>query len=142
MEELSLMERFADPALYTSLTFTEKLEGGLVTTLVGMGVTFIVLILIWGVIALMSRFMNRKKPEPIKEASTVTTTPSVTPSANVTETGAGPELIAVIMAALAASEGTAYINNLLIQKISRISGDRPTWGMAGTVDSIESRKFY
>lgn len=141
MEELSLMERFADPALYTSLTSAEKLEGGLVTTLVGMGVTFTVLILIWVVIVLMARIMNGKKPEPKKEVTTVATPPSVTPSTHVVEKGTGPELIAVIMAAIAANEGKAYINNLLIRKISRISGDRPTWGMAGTMDSIESRKF-
>ena len=141
MEELSLMERFADPALYPALTSAEKLEGGLVTTLVGMGVTFTVLILIWAVIALMTRIINGKKPQQIKEVKTVTTSPSVDPPTSVIETGTGPELIAVIMAAIAATEGTAYINNLLVRKISRISGNRPTWGMAGTVDSIESRKF-
>lgn len=41
------------------LSVGEKLIGSGVTTLMGMGITFIVLFFLWGCIALMARIMNR-----------------------------------------------------------------------------------
>jgi threonine/homoserine/homoserine lactone efflux protein len=48
---LGLMERFANPELFEGLTFAEKMAGGAVTLLMGMGITFIVLMILWGCIA-------------------------------------------------------------------------------------------
>ena len=56
---MNLMERFADPAMIHDLSVGEKLIGSGVTTLMGMGITFVVLFFLWGCIALMARIMNR-----------------------------------------------------------------------------------
>lgn len=146
--ELSLMQRFADPALFEQLTNGEKAMGALITTVMGMGITFIVLALLWGLIALMTKMMNTaetKKTATTKEPQMVgameaSTLPTQTSSIQDMEDG-NPELIAVIMAAIAASEGSDFKNNLIVRKINRIAGNSPAWGKAGGTDCIESRKF-
>ena len=52
---MNLMERFADPALMPSMAVSEKLAGAGITTIMGMGVTFVVLFLLWGCLALMGK---------------------------------------------------------------------------------------
>lgn len=140
MKDLSLMERFANPDLFKDLSFIDKLQGGLVTTLMGLGITFVVLTLIWGVISIMSRIINQK-PELQNETILVTEDSPVTINKPVSDGEVNPQLVAVIMAAIAASEGSEYVSNLVVRKISRVSGSRPVWGTAGNTDSIESRKF-
>ncbi|MGI6728600.1 MAG: OadG family protein [Anaerovoracaceae bacterium] len=140
MKDLSLMERFANPDLFKDLSFIDKLQGGLVTTLMGLGITFVVLTLIWGVISIMSRIINQK-PEPQNETILVTEDSPVTINKPVSDGEVNPQLVAVIMAAIAASEGSEYVSDLVVRKISRVSGSRPVWGTAGNTDSIESRKF-
>jgi sodium pump decarboxylase gamma subunit len=140
VKDLSLMERFANPDLFKDLSFIDKLQGGLVTTLMGLGITFVVLTLIWGVISIMSRIINQK-PEPQNETILVTEDSPVTINKPVSDGEVNPQLVAVIMAAIAASEGSEYVSDLVVRKISRVSGSRPVWGTAGNTDSIESRKF-
>ena len=145
MEELSLMERFADPALFDTLTTSEKTAASLITTGMGMGVTFTVLILIWFTIAIMARVLKKadtlKQKESAAAITPVSTPVAIPPITPAAETGADAELIAVIMAAIAAKEGTETINKLMVRKINRISGSQPTWGAAGSADCIESRRF-
>jgi len=147
MEELGLMERFADPALFDSLTFGEKVAGGLVTTLMGMGTTFVILILLWWIIAAMAKIMKTgapKKEKPVKAVQVPlekSDAASAAASVPASETGSGAETVAVIMAAIAAYEGTDYVNNLIIRRINRLSGNRTAWSAAGSADCIESRKF-
>ena len=147
MEQIGLMERFADPNLFTSLSSADKVVGSLVTTVMGMGATFVILIIIWFVISIISRIINSSQNNKKKQADTAVAEPVRTqPSAIVAETKTeelqGTELIAVIMAAIAAKEGSEYTSNLIVRKINRISGSRPTWNMAGSADCIESRKIF
>ncbi|MGI6733823.1 MAG: OadG family protein [Anaerovoracaceae bacterium] len=151
MQELGLMERFADPTLFESLTFGEKVAASLITTLMGMGTTFVILILLWGVIALTSGFFKRSEqkksqPQPAASVSTIGEAPAVEkvapqPVTVSTSSESGQELVAVIMAAIAASQGNEVISNLRIRKINRISGNRTPWNVAGSADCIESRKI-
>lgn len=69
MQELGLMERFADPALFESLTFGDKVAGSLVTTLMGMGTTFVVLTLLWGVIVFISGLIRKAEQNQIYQHS-------------------------------------------------------------------------
>lgn len=133
------MERFADPTLFESLSFGEKTAASLVTTLMGMGVTFVVLIIIWVAIVIMARVLKTKEiKKPAKTEKPVETQPSALAT---TDKEQGTELVAVIMAAIAASEGSEYVNNLIVRKINRVSGNRPVWNVAGSSDCTESRKI-
>lgn len=147
MNELGLMEKFSDPALIDTLTVAEKSIGAMITTLMGMGITFAVLILLWGLIALMAKFTAEKPKTPSGGSGGTPVThqnaaaPAATTITNAV-TGTSPELIAVITAAIAAFEGTAAnAGNLIIRKINRISGQTTTWSAAGSSDAIASRKF-
>ena len=146
MNDLSIMQKFADPALFDTLTFGEKSIGALITTMMGMGITFIVLIFLWGLIALLAN-LTTEKPKPpkgnLEEASGKTANVATATIAHTsTALGSTPELIAVITAAIAAFEGkTANAGDLIIRKISRASGRATAWGNAGTSEAIASRKF-
>ena len=144
MNNLSIMEKFVDPKLMHSLSLGDKAMGALITTIMGMGITFIVLILLWGLIALMAKF-TEEKPKPPKgniDETFTKTAPVVSPAQATIQTGSSAELIAVISAAIAAFEGkTANAGDLIIRKISRASGQATAWGNAGTSEAIASRKF-
>ena len=55
---MSLMERFANPELFQTLSFGDKTAASLITTLMGMGTTFVVLILIWFMLYLMGKILQ------------------------------------------------------------------------------------
>ncbi len=145
MTELSLMQRFADPTLFQEMSKSEMMQGALVTTVMGMGTTFVVLLLLWSIIAVLSRLIQSTE----KKKSSVSIVPTPKAVSNVTATpvvenkpeGASTEVIAVIMAAIAAMEGTANTNHLIIRKINRVSGNSTAWSKAGASEVIESRKF-
>lgn len=144
MDNLSLMKRFADPVLFEQMTSGDKLAGALVTTLMGMGITFVVLAILWGLLVLMAKVLH-EKPKTMDNGSTaqgtVLTSVASIPS-NVTAGEVNDsQLVAVIMAAIAASQGTEYASNLVIRKINRISGNSPSWGKAGVSEAIDTRRF-
>ena len=68
MEELGWMERFADPVLFVSLTTGEKAAESLGTTLMGMGTTVMILILLWGIIAFISGIIRRAEQKAAAHA--------------------------------------------------------------------------
>ena len=137
---MGLMDKFSDPSLFDSLSFGDKMAGSAITMLMGMGITFVVLMLLWGVFALMGKCMSStaKKGDKASAAETkANATPSVAaPAAAKTD----DVLTAVIAAAIAAyqSEGGT---NLVVRKIQRLSGETTLWTNAAREDCIESRRF-
>ena len=55
--------------------------------------------------------------------------------------GINEDLIAVITAAVAAYEAENFKQTLYIKKINRASGTRPVWGVIGTHEAIDVRRF-
>lgn len=139
---MSLMEQFANPDTMQSLSMGEKLAGAGITTLMGMGITFLVLVLLWACIAIMTKFTYRpnketKAPEPAAAAQAA----PAAPAASQAQPSADANLIAVITAAIAAYEsGKGGPGNLVVRKISRVSGETTAWSDAGRADCIASRK--
>ncbi|MBN7774390.1 OadG family protein [Clostridium aminobutyricum] len=140
---MSLMEKFADPALIDTLTSGEKATGALITTFMGMGITFVVLTLLWGTIGWMNK---------VVAATATETTGAPTDGVNATAaflTGqaadsvqADEQLVAVITAAIAAYEGADRgTGKLVVRKITRVKSQASAWANAGTVDCIKTRKF-
>lgn len=148
MQEMSLMQKFADPELFKTLSLAEKLEGAGVTTLMGMGITFTILVFLWFVIAQMAKFSGGKPKSPKSDsAPSAPAQSAAAPSATSAPAKAeaaedSGQLIAVITAAIAAlQESTGSTSNLIIRKISRVSGPTTSWSAAGSADAINSRKF-
>ena len=59
-----LLSRFADPEIIHTLSLTDKLIAGLVATTLGMGITFVALVLLQMVIVLMDKLMHRPATTP------------------------------------------------------------------------------
>ena len=146
---MSLMEMFANPATFDQLSMNDRLIGSAITAIMGMGTTFVVLTIIWIMIAIMAAIIRKsEKRKKNKEAAHVSaSSPSVAPTtvpvaADANTAGAGAEVIAVIAAAIAAYEGgcgSAPTSNLVIRKIVRAAGPTQAWDVAGRREAIESR---
>ena len=117
------------------------MAGSAITMLMGMGITFVVLMLLWGVFALMGKCMSStaKKGDKASAAETkANATPSVAaPAAAKTD----DVLTAVIAAAIAAYQSEGGTGNLVVRKIQRLSGETTLWTNAAREDCIESRRF-
>lgn len=138
MENLSFLERFADPQILQTMTIGEKLMGALIVTVLGMGVTFIVLSILWGAIAVMTRVFKQGQ-QPVKEKPAVAQTKvEAQPVVETVEEEDDEELIAVITAAVAASLQTS-IHNIYVRNIVRVPDMTPVWGKTGRLDQMNSR---
>jgi glutaconyl-CoA/methylmalonyl-CoA decarboxylase subunit delta len=138
---MSLMELFTDPSTFDTLSMGEKVIGSLVTAMLGMGTTFTVLVLIWGFIALIGRIVRKEEKmfhHEEKPAPAVAPTPATAPAP--AQADADATLVAVIMAAIAASQGTAVANNLIVRKIRRIPGPDSVWSNTGRHECLDSRR--
>ncbi len=139
---MGLMEKFADPSLFDSLGFGEKMLGSTVTMIMGMGITFCVLILLWAFVLLMGKFMSRaQKGDKASEKTVAAATPSEAAISQVAETSDQDVIAAVIAAAIAVYQENGGAGNLVVRKIRRVSGEITPWSNAAREDCIESRKF-
>jgi sodium pump decarboxylase gamma subunit len=137
MENMSLLDKFANPEIMPTLTFGEKMLATFYTTVLGMLITFSALILIWGLTVLLSKVVQ--SIENKGKANIVEVKPEAAP---VVETVVAEEddeeLIAVITAAIAASMNTS-IHNIVVSNIVRVNDATPSWGVAGRSEQMNSR---
>ena len=133
---MSLMEQFANPTYFEGLSMGERLTGATVTMCMGLGITFIVLIILWACIAIMAKITNRST-KTSDSAAAPAETPA--PAAEAADMADG-ELVAVIAAAVAAMENTV-VSNLVVKKITRVSGPTNAWASAGLSECIDSRRM-
>lgn len=142
---MSLMEIFTNPDTIHTLTFGQKMQGSLITMALGLGITFLVLILIWVFIAIMGRCIGgtgKKKEATAQAPAAAVATPSAAPVAPAAPASVSLKsddtLIAVIAAAIAAQQGTSA-NNLVVKKITRLSGEETPWTAAGISARMDTR---
>ena len=146
---MGLMEKFSDPELITSLGFGEKMAGSAVTMLMGMGITFCVLLLLWGFISVMGKAMNTGKKNSKAQPQAATVTPAVAPAPTpASKAESDDTLIAVLTAAVAAyeedmsSRNSCVPGNLTVRKIARDSGDMAPWMNVARKESMSGRKYW
>lgn len=141
---MGLMDKFANPELFESLSFGEKMVGSTITMLMGMGITFMILLILWGFVALMGKFLGtgmKKTNAPVPAASTPAPAAAAAASAPPSNDSEDQIIAAVIAAAVAAYQGSGGTENLVVRKITRLSGETTFWTNAGREECIESRKF-
>lgn len=100
---------------------------------IGYLMCFIVLGIIWAVLACMKFFMVPSEKKPKKQAEIAPAVPAPQPAANDDE-----ELIAVLTAAIAASLNTSS-NNLKIKSFRRLSNGASHWGIAGVNENLSNK---
>ena len=111
---------------------TISLGEGLIVTALGMGVTFVALIVLSLMLDLL-RILFYKEPQ--KAPVQIVQQPVAEAEA---EEDNMEELVAVITAAVAASLQTST-HNIIVQNILRVGDTTPTWGRAGRVEQMNSR---
>lgn len=142
---MQILENFKHAGTFAGMTLGDKLIATMYVILLGMGITFIALILIWAITALMSRVIKTiegsNKPEVTTSSNTGDQDKKRT-DANYTVPIQSEEedevLIAVITAAIAASLNTS-MHNILVTNITRVNDSTPVWGRAGRSDVMNSR---
>lgn len=132
MDTMELLRMFADPETMRTLTGTQRLMAGLVTTLLGMGITFVSLIIVQFVINLMAKFTA---PKPNRQEQVKTVKADDTAAAAQSEQQKDEELVAAITVALAMQLQTAT-SNIVIRNIKRIEDRTPAWGRAGLAEQM------
>lgn len=141
MQEQSLMDIFSDPNTIHSLSFGEKMLGSTVTMIMGLGITFTILLLIWLFIAIMGKILGAAEHKKKAESAPAAAAPAAAPAPAKAEPAAADDsLIAVIAAAIAAYEGGSA-DNLVVRKITRLSGDMTPWESAANLARMETRKM-
>ncbi|MGN0377434.1 MAG: OadG family protein [Suilimivivens sp.] len=104
-------------------TFGEKMEKAVLNTLLGMGTVFIVLVLICAIIScfgfipkIQAKFAKKPKREELKEAAVDKTIAQIIEKEELAD---DLELVAVISAAIAASEGASSADGFVVRSIKR-----------------------
>lgn len=138
MEGLSLMQRFADPELINQMGTSEKLMASLIVAILGMAITFSVLIMLWGLINIMTRILSK----PLK-AEDKTAVPQVEPQESqqtIAEDNEDEAVIAVITAAIAASLKKP-VDTIVVRNIKRSTERMPAWASVAKHEQLDSRRF-
>ncbi len=121
---MNLIENIKDVELIKTMPVGDKILAGLLVAFIGMTITFLLLMFIWGAIELLSKFTAVKKKEKVKPAVPVKETPKpVVPEQSLQDDF---ELVAVITAAL--NEYTKDSNTVIkIKNIKRVADASPAW---------------
>jgi sodium pump decarboxylase gamma subunit len=113
---------------------------GLIVTLFGMTVVFLVLIALWGILSMMRPLFGRKKNQTNSNEASDKLNPAMAEAAvesSNLETVDEDELAAVIAAAINACLGGQ--SNLIIRKITRVGDSTPIWGQIGRHEQTLNR---
>jgi len=134
--ETDLLTAFADPEKLKEFTATQRVWAGLITTILGMGITFVVLIVLQFVIGFLEKLSgSERKPPPALESA---------PAPTAEKTDARPaaqsddEFVPVIAASVAMMLGTST-GNIVIRDIRKVEDTSPTWRRAGIVEQMQDR---
>ena len=137
---MDLMAMMKDPSLFEQLSFGQKMTGGLYTMILGLGITFIALIVLMYATKIMHGIMSRKaNKEAAKTAAPAESLPTTAAAAR-TATAAvvedDDEIIAVIAAAVASlTGGTGIVKNIYRAPVE--SG----WTASGREELFGSRRI-
>lgn len=136
MTVTELLARFANPEVMQTLSASDKLYAGVITTILGMGITFSALIILQFIIGWMNSILNKTKSSPVK--STAAPLPAAPPTPEPESHQDDSELVAVIATAIAMKMKTS-VGNIVIKNIEKIEGNSPPWNRAGIVEQMNSR---
>jgi len=135
---MTLLEKFADPTIIKSMPFADKMLASLYVAILGMGVTFLSLIILWGSIILLGKFVNKieKKNNNIKIVKKEPKVDKIV--AEDISKDDNLELVAVIAAAIAATTNQA-ISKIFVKNIKRVGDNTSAWRNAGIASQMSNR---
>ncbi len=122
------MDKFTNPELLKAMSISDRLINSIMVTILGMGITFLVLILLMFTIKGLSAFANavnnkNKKSEPVKSVE-----PAKEVVSSVKEED-DSELVAVLSAAIMASTGNA--TKIIVRSYREVGDSLSSWTKVG-----------
>lgn len=136
MTVTELLVGFANADIMHSLSLSDKLTAGLITTLLGMGITFSALVILQFIISWMDKILNRQEPETTSAPVNPVMTQPIDPQpANPADDN---ELVAVIASVIAMQMKTST-HNIVIKNIVKLDDRSPAWNRAGIIEQMNSR---
>lgn len=132
MDTIELMAKFADPETLKTLTTMQRLTAGLITTMLGMGITFVSLVILQFVMVLLAKFTVEATPAKKQIGPEPAPTAAVTAAANKQK---DEELVAAITVALAVQLKTAA-SNVVIRNIRKVEDHSPVWNKVGLTEQM------
>lgn len=134
MDTIELLAKFADPEVMKTLSLSDRLFAGLITTILGMGITFVSLVILQIVMGLTARFAAQA-PAP-EETESPDDEPAV-PEGEAANEMNDEELVAAITTALAIQLKTS-VSNIVIRNIERVEESTSAWQRAGINEQINN----
>lgn len=131
-----IMDIFSNPETIHSLSFGEKLLGVGFTMVLGMGITFISLVILKGVMQVMTKVLvEKEKPAAVTETVAAAPQPEIK---QAEEPHNDEAVIAAITVALSAKLKTP-IGNIVIRNIRKVEGSQHPWNHVGIIEQMNSR---
>jgi len=137
MTVTELLALFANPDVMRTLSASDKLLAGLITTILGMGITFSALIILQFIISWMDKLLNNSKA-PQSKAPVTAPAESPLPKAKTEPQQDDNELVAVIASVIAMKMKTS-VENIVIKNIEKLDDQSPAWNRAGIIEQMNSR---
>lgn len=138
---MTLLDRLANQAEIVNMTMSEKLAATFYVTILGMGITFLVLIFLQYCIVFMSAMLNREKGKAavaVKESNVSLERPV---PVDLQPESEDEELIAVLTAAVAACMGRPA-DTFVVRNVLRIQDGTPNWAKAGLLEQMNLRQSH
>jgi len=110
---------------------------GLITTILGMGITFVALIILQFIISWMDKLLNQQKLETTPAEATGPITNKL-PASQKEQAMDDNELVAVIAGVIAMKMKTS-VENIVIKNIVKLEDRTPAWNRAGIIEQMNSR---
>jgi len=133
--ETDLLTAFADPEKLKDFTTAQRLWASLITTVLGMGITFVILVVLQFVIGFFEKLsgVEKKPAPPAKLAPAPAGKADEKPAARTDE-----KLVPVIAASVAMMLETSA-GNIVIRNIKKVEDTSPTWRGAGIAEQMQNR---
>lgn len=139
---MHVLENFKHAETFYQMSMSDKLIATGYVIILGVGITFIALMLIWWITVLMSKTIQKLEAKTnLTEVKSQSSQKPVLQPAPILETASvddESELVAVITAAIASSLSTS-VSSIRVTNIRRIVDATPAWGKSGRNDVMNAR---
>lgn len=137
MDTIELLAKFSDPELIKTLSNGNRLFAGLITTVLGMGITFVSLVVLQIVMAIMAKFTAPAPPAVVQADASESAAKSAGEPEEAEALVNDEELVAAITTALALQLKTS-VSNIVIRNIEKVEDTSSAWHRAGIAEQMNN----
>ena len=135
MQIVDLLATFSNPETIASLSASQRLIAGLVTTLLGMGITFVALIVLMIVTSLLDKIVGAEKAPAEAPHGTGAAVQDIVSNRREQD---DDEVVAAITSALAVMLETTE-TSFVVRKIRRVEDSSTSWSRAGIAEQLQNK---